>query len=91
MPCKVAMSSDHHAGDLVLRSPKTAVNWGLEQSALLSKSSKPDRNDSNSEMLLLGDLYTTATYSFLFCIVTLQTRHSVKDVMFTMCAAKDSL
>ena len=51
MPCKVVMSSDHHAGNLTLRSPKTAVNWDFEQSALLSKSSKPGKKDSNSEVL----------------------------------------
>ena len=33
-------------------------------------------------MVWLGDLYTTATYPFLFCIATSQTRHLVKDVMF---------
>ena len=63
-------SVHHHAGDLALRSPKTAVNWDFEQSALLSKSFKLDNKDSNSEVLWLGDLYTTATYPFLFCIVT---------------------
>ena len=41
--CKVVMSSDHHAGDVVLRSPRTTVNWDFEQSTLLSKSSKPDK------------------------------------------------
>ena len=75
---KVIMSSDHHFGDLALRSPKTTRNWDFEQSSLLSKSSKPEKNDSNSEVLWLGDLYRTATYPFLFCIVTSQTRHSVK-------------
>ena len=73
MPCKVVMSSEHYAGDLALRSPKTAVNWDFEQSALLSNSSKPDKKDSNSEVCWLGDLYTTATYPFLFCNVTSQT------------------
>ena len=90
VPCKVLMSSDHHAGDLALRSPKMTVNWDFEQSVLLSNSSKPDKKDSNLEVLWLGDLYTTATYHFLFCIVTSQTRHSVKDVMFTMRTGKDS-
>ena len=58
------------------------MNWGFEQNMLLSKSSKPDKKDSNSEMFWLGGLYTTAIYPFSFCIVTSQTRHSVKDVMF---------
>ena len=71
--------------------PKTVVNLNFEQSALLSKSSKPDKKDSNSEVLRLGDLYTTATYPFLFYIVPSQARHSVKDVIFTMRTAKDSL
>ena len=91
MPCKVAMSSDHHSGDLALTSPKMIVNWDFEQSMLLSKSSKPEKKDSNSEVLWLGDLCTTPTYPFLFCIVTSQTRHSVKDVMFTTRTSKDSL
>ena len=47
VPCKVVISSDHHAGHLALRSPKTTVNWGFGQSALLSKSSKTDKKDSN--------------------------------------------
>ena len=71
------MSSDHHSSDLALKSPKMIVNWDFEQIILLSKSSKPDKKDSNSEVLWLGDLYTTATYPFLFCIVTSQTRHLV--------------
>ena len=45
VPYKVVMSSDHHAGDLALRSPRTTVNWDFEQSTLLSKSSKPDKKD----------------------------------------------
>ena len=85
------MSSDQHAGDLALRSPKTTVNWDFEQRALLSKFSKPNKKDSNSEVLWLGDLYTTATYPFLLYIVTSQTRHSVKDVMFTIRTTNDSL
>ena len=48
---KVIMSSDHHFGDLALRSPKTTKNWDFEKSSLLSKSSKPEKNDSNSEVL----------------------------------------
>ena len=68
------MSLDHHAGDLELRQPKTTMNWDFEQSTLPNKSSKPDKKDSNSEVLWLGDLYATATYTFLFCIVTSQTR-----------------
>ena len=39
-------------------------------------------------MFWLGDLYATATYPFFFFIVTSQTRHSVKYVMFTMCTPK---
>ena len=68
------MSLDHHAGDLELRQPKTTMNWDFEQSTLPNKSSKPDKKDSNSEVLWLGDLYATARYTFLFCIVTSQTR-----------------
>ena len=85
------MSSDHHSGDLALKSSKMIVTWDFEQSMLLRKFSKPDKKDSNSEVLWLGDLYTTATYPFLFCIATSQTRHSVKDVMFTTRTAKESL
>ena len=85
------MSSDHDASDLALRSPKMMVNWGFEQSILLSKSSKPDKKYSNLEVLWLGDLYTTTTYPFLLRILTLQTKHSVKDVMFKMRTAKNSL
>ena len=43
VPSNVVMSSDHHAGDLALRSPKVIVNWDFEQSVLLSKSSKPEK------------------------------------------------
>ena len=88
--CKVVMPLDHHSGDLALRSPKMIVNWDFKQSMLLSKSSKqPDKKDSNSELLWPGDQYTAATYPFLFCIVTSQTRHSVnKDVMFTTCTVR---
>ena len=75
MPCKLAMSSDHQSGD------------AFGQSALLSYSSKLDKMGLTSEMLWLRDLYT-ATYLFLFFIVTSQTRHSVTDVMFTTCIAK---
>ena len=87
VPCKVVMSLGHYAGDLALRSPKMTKNWDFEQSVLLSKSSKPDKKDSNSEVLWLGNPYTTAAYPFLFCIITSKTRDSVKDVMFTMCTA----
>ena len=66
------MSLDHHTGDLALTSTKMMVNWDFELSILLSKSSKPDKKDSNSEKLWLGDLYTTANIFFCF-IVTLQT------------------
>ena len=66
------------------------VNWDFEQCILLTKSFKPDKKDSNSDVLWLGDLYTTATYPFLFCNVTSQTRHSVKDV-FTTHNAKNSV
>ena len=76
--CKVVMSSDHHAGNLALRSPKTTVNWDFEQSNLLTNSSKPDKKDSISKVLWLGDLYTTATYPFFFGIVTSQTWWSHK-------------
>ena len=31
-PCKEAVSSDQHAGDLTLRLCKMIVNWDLEQS-----------------------------------------------------------
>ena len=81
------MLSGHYAGDLALRSPKMTKNWDFEQSVLLSKSSKPDKKDSNSEVLWLGNPHTTAAYPFLFCIITSKTRDSVKDVMFTMCTA----
>ena len=56
------MSLDHHSGDLALRLPKMIANLDFEQSILLSKSSKTDKKDSNSEVLWLGDLYTTVTY-----------------------------
>ena len=88
VPCKVVMSSDHHAGDLALRSPKTTVNFDFEQSALLSKSSKSDKKDSNT---LTRRSIHNSNISCLFYNVTSQTRHSVKDVMFTMRTAKDSL
>ena len=78
------MSSNHHASDLALRSPKMIMNWDFEQSVLLSKSFQPDKKDSNSEEPWLGDLNTIAKYPFLFCIVTSQTRHSVKGVILTM-------
>ena len=82
------MSFHHHLDDLALKSPKTTVNWDFEKSTLLSISSKPERKDSNSTLLWLGDQYITARYPFLFCIVTSQTRHSGQDVMSTKCAAK---
>ena len=82
------MPFDHHVDDLVLKSPKITVNWDFEKSTLLSISSKPKRKDSNSILLWLGDLYITATYPFLFCIFTSQTRNSVKDVMSTKRTAK---
>ena len=44
------MSSDHHAGDLALRSTKTTVNWDFEQSVLLSESSKPDEKEFEFEL-----------------------------------------
>ena len=46
---------------------------------------------SNSEVLWLRDLTTTAKLYFLFCIITSQTRYSFKDVMFRRHTAKDSL
>ena len=67
------------------------VKWEFQRSILLSKSSKPDKKDLDSEILWLGDLYTAATYYFFIFIVTSQTKHSVKDVMFTTYTAKDSL
>ena len=48
---KVAMFLDHHAGDLVLKSPNMTVNWDFEQNTLLSKSSNLKRKDSNSGVL----------------------------------------
>ena len=65
------MSSD--LDGLALRSPKVMVNWDFQQKILLSKISKPDKKDSNPEVFCLGDLYTTATYPLLFCILTSQT------------------
>ena len=47
VPFNVVMSLDHHAGGLALRSPKTTVNLDFEQNALLSKSSKQDKKDSD--------------------------------------------
>ena len=58
---------------------------------LLNISSKPERKDSNSILLWQRYLYITATYLFLFYIVTSQTRHLDKDVMSTNGTAKDSL
>ena len=58
---------------------------------LLSISSKPERKNSISKLLLLAQLYITATYRFLFWIVTSQTGHSGKDVMSTKRNGKDSL
>ena len=87
----LVMSFDHHVDDLALKSPKITVNWDFEKSTLLSMSSKPERKDSNSILIWLGDLYITATYPFLCCIVTSQTKHSGKCVMSTKRTAKDSL
>ena len=70
------MSFDHGIDDLGLNSPRKTVNCDCEQSTLLSISSKPERKDSNSILLRVGDLYITAIHLFLFCIVTSQTRHS---------------
>ena len=72
-------------------SPKTTVNCDFQKSTLLSISSKPERKNSNSILLWLGDLYITTAYHFLFYIVTSKTRHSGKDVMSTKGTAKDSL
>ena len=85
------MSFNHHVDYLDFKSPKITVNWDFEKSMLLSISSEPERKDSNSILLWLEDLYITATYPFLFCIITSQTRHSGKDVMSTKHTAKDSL
>ena len=82
------MSLDHHAGDQALKSPKMMVNQDFKQGILLSKSSKPDKKDSDSKVLWPGDLYLTATHPF-YCIVTSKTRHSVKDVMLTVRTVKD--
>ena len=64
------MSVDHRVDYLAVKSPKITVNCDFEKSALLNISSKPERKDSNSILLCLGNLYITATYPFLFCIVT---------------------
>ena len=63
--CRVALSLDHHSDNLGLKSSKIIVNWDFEQSIILSKSSKLDKKNSNSEVLWLGNLYTTAAYSFV--------------------------
>ena len=61
--CKVLMSLDHHAGDLALRSPKMCmINQVLQTRQKWFKFRSA----------------LTATCPFLFCIVTSQTRHSVK-------------
>ena len=60
----------NHDIDLAWKLPKITVNCDFEKSMLLSISSKPERKDSDSILLLLGDLYITATYHFLSCIVT---------------------
>ena len=92
VPLMSVMSFDYHVHDLALKSPKITVNWDFEKrTLLLSMSSKPERKDSNSVLLWLGDLYVTAAYPFLFCIVTSQTRHSGKYVMSTKSTAKGSL
>ena len=56
------MSSDHYALYSALSSPKMIVVWNFEQIILLKKSCKPNTNDSNSEVLWLGDIYIAATY-----------------------------
>ena len=61
------MSSDHHAGDLVLRLPKTTLNWDFEQSALLSKSSKLDKKVQVQKCFDL-EIYTQQQHIF-FCFV----------------------
>ena len=73
MTYKLAMSLDYHSVDLALKSPKIMVNWDFKQSMLLRKFSKPDKKDSNSEVLWLGDLCKTATYPFLLLLCNLQT------------------
>ena len=74
-----------------MASHKITVNCDFEKSMQLSVSSKTERKDSNSILLWLGELYITATYPFLFCIVTSQTRHSGKNLMPTKSTAKDAL
>ena len=68
------MSLHHHVDDLALRPTPSNHIKSIQ---------------SQKEVLLLGDLYTTATHPFLFCIVTSQTRNSVKDVIFKTCTVKD--
>ena len=58
------MSFDHHVYDLALKPPKITVNWDFEKITPLSIPSKPERKDSNSVLLWLGDPYITATYPF---------------------------
>ena len=95
------MLFDHHVDDLALKSPKITVNCDFEKRALLSISSKQERIQiqfcklcfimiEKKILLWLGDLHITATYPFLFCIVTSQTRYLGKDVMSTKHTAKDS-
>ena len=78
VPLRLVMSFDHHVDDLTLMSPEIPINWDFEKSMLLSVSSKPERKDSNLILLWLGHLYITATYPFLFCIVTSQTSIQVR-------------
>ena len=63
------------------------VNWDFEQSILLSKSPKPDKKDK-IQKCFGWETYTQQQHILFFFIVTSQTRHSVKYVMFTMCTPK---
>ena len=91
MPLGLVLSFDHHVDNLALKSLKRKLNYDFEKSMLLSVSSKPERKDSNSILLWLGDLYITGKYQFLFSIITSQIRHPGKDMMSTKRTAKDSL
>ena len=47
-------------------SPKMIANQDFEQSALLSKSSKLDQKDSNSEVIWLRFVHNSSLYSCIF-------------------------
>ena len=84
------MSFDHH-DDLALKTSNITANRDFAKRMLLSISSKTETKVSKSILLWLGDLYITATYHFLFCIITSKTRHSGKDVMSAKYTIKNSL